>query len=484
MKTGVHYLSRKEEQALRTTMIEEQSARSAIRDMTFSPQDNVLITHIRTSVQNWLAKPAAQREESLNIPGIAPNVPTTLNRYQVRLTHQVVRNEFTGLQTQGMGFFVRITAPTAEQQLSTQLVLAQEREQHISRAVGFRWIIEVLVGGNIGGLPEEYVSAGLSQMDLKGQTPKQFMSKLQEKVRQRKRVLFGHNCFTDLIYLYQCFIGDLPDTIEDFNEEMRMLFPAIMDTKHIASFGSKRWGNTSLEDVEKDLRDESHPLITIPIEYNAYATSSNYHEAGYDSLLTANIAIRLSAKMEREGKYQEQIKPSDFSSMLPAFGADDDGYDTAHESASHSRASSVDGFSESSEPIKTPTTAIKQSFDIANKADAVSSGLDIDRHASVVPVKRTNVSWKEEKEVNKLKKHMANTNIFSVLEGNEDQMPGQEEDLISFSSGSDDDSGSTKALTNKMKNGELMPRWEMDFWTVFGNSLQVNGSKEGIWKLR
>lgn len=484
LKTGVQYLSRKEEQTVRARMLADQASKSAIPDMVLKPEDQALINHIRTSVQKWLAQPPAERDESLNIPGEVAGAPSTLNRYQVRLTHQIVRNEFVGLQTQGMGHFVRVTSPTKEQQMSSQLAQTEEREKTIARAVGFRWIIEALVGGNIGNIPEDYITAGLAQLEFKGQSPKQFVARLQEKLRKRKRVLIGHNCFTDLVYMYQCFIGDLPDTVEDFIDEMHILFPAIMDTKHIASFGSKRWGNTSLEDVEKELRSEQYPLIDIPLEYSAYADASSYHEAGYDSLLTANIAIRLSGKMEREGKLREKIGADDFDSMMPAFGADDMGYVTATESASSSRASSVDrrGFSE---PVKTPITAIKASFDRTVKNSTAESSLITPPKSGVVAVKESTSVWKEKSEIKKLKNQMASTNIYSVLEGDaEDTMPGQEEDLMSFSSDDEELPAKGADLSAKVTKGELMPRWTMEFWDVFGNTLQVNGSKEGVCKLR
>lgn len=41
----------------------------------------------------------------------------------------------------------------------------------------------------------------------------------------RKIVLVGHNCFMDLLYLYNCFIGKLPENVEKFAELMSSSFP-------------------------------------------------------------------------------------------------------------------------------------------------------------------------------------------------------------------------------------------------------------------
>jgi hypothetical protein len=486
IKAGVQYLSRQEEQTAREALIREQARN--IPDMTIQPEDAVLITHIRESVQAWLATPCAQREEYLNIPGVAQGVPATLSRAQVRLTHQIVRAEFNGLHTQGMGHFVRITAPTSEQQQSAALIAIQNREQTISNAIGFRWIVEGLIGGNIGGIPDEYLTAGLSQIDMRGQTPKAAVAKLQEKLRKRKRVVVGHNCFADLVYFYNCFIGDLPESVGTFNEAIRELFPLVLDTKHIASFSTKprERDRTSLAEVHDTLRNEERPLLQIPAEHNSYESTNSYHEAGYDSFLTAKIAILLSAKMEREGEYKKKIGFPEYSELLPAFDVDDDGYITANSSAQHSRASSIHNVDTFSEEVQTPTTAIKTTFDAISKAWSIASGLSSNSTPEVVAVKNSSPSQREKHEVDKLKHQMANTNIYSVLEDDVAKMPSKEDDLMSFSSESDNDDMPSKGVNmyDKIKNGELMPRWGSEFSTIFGNVLQVNSSKDRVNKLQ
>lgn len=306
---GVQYLSRKEEHDARQRMIELDSQRLQ-SDMVLKAADEPLIKHIRTLVSEWLAQSNTDRPEYLNIPGEAPGAPETLNRYQIRLTHQIVQKEFPQLETRGMGHFVRITSPTEEDRRLAAKAQTEDRERLLNNAIGFRWIIEALFGGDIMNMPSHLVTAGLANVDLKGQTPKKFLDNLQVKLRERGKVLVGHNCFGDLIYIYQCFIGPLPDRVEDFAAEMNMLCPAIFDTKHIASF-AMRGGDTSLGSVESLMQEEKLPLITVPSEYERYAHQASYHEAGFDALLTANSFIRLAAKTEREGKYLDKSSASD-----------------------------------------------------------------------------------------------------------------------------------------------------------------------------
>jgi poly(A)-specific ribonuclease len=204
----------------------------------------------------------------------------------------------------------------------------------LNNAIGFRWIIEALFGGNILDMPYDIITAGLPHVNLGGQTAEEYIASLQEKLRKRNKVLVGHNCFGDLVYLYACFIGPLPERVEDFAAEINMLCPAIVDTKHLASF-TNRWGDTSLAVVEQEMQDEEVPHIIMPSEYDRYAHQATYHEAGFDALLTAKIMIRLPAKLEREQKYIDVAK--DITAATAAydgemFGEEDAGYVTASES--------------------------------------------------------------------------------------------------------------------------------------------------------
>ena len=190
---GVQYLSRQEESEARTAMMQEEEMRSKIADMELKKEDETLIEHIRTSVRSWQSLPKEQQQDFLNIPGEMPGIPSTLNRYQIRLTHQIVRNEYPGLKTTGMGHFVQVTNPTEDQQASAKLIIAQARENDIGKAVGFRWLMEALFGGNITNMPAELFVAGSPGVDMKNQSPKLFLSDLQERLRNKRRGLVGHN---------------------------------------------------------------------------------------------------------------------------------------------------------------------------------------------------------------------------------------------------------------------------------------------------
>jgi poly(A)-specific ribonuclease len=48
------------------------------------------------------------------------------------------------------------------------------------------------------------------------------------------KVLVGHNCFLDLMFIYSQFIDVLPQTHQVFIQKVHELFPQIYDTKLMA----------------------------------------------------------------------------------------------------------------------------------------------------------------------------------------------------------------------------------------------------------
>jgi hypothetical protein len=315
---GITYLSRKEEGQIRASWAVRDAERAALEDMPPKVDDKPLIDHIHVSVQKWLSQPLVEREDYLNIPHTTEekrrikHIPALLNRYQVRLTHQVIRKDYSSLRTTGKDGFVRITTRNEKEDAEQKLRQEQYREQDVIQAIEFRWIVEALCGGDISKIPERYFLAAMPEaMKSKNDDAldKQYIDELQHKLSTRRRVLFGHNCFTDMIYLYTCFIGDPPERVEDFQELVHALFPAVVDTKYLASLAKELRFNSNLQAVEKEMQAEKVPVIGVPAAYERYVWGEHFHEAGFDSFLTAKIAIKLSAKLERERKLREIGKP-------------------------------------------------------------------------------------------------------------------------------------------------------------------------------
>jgi poly(A)-specific ribonuclease len=315
---GIAYLSRKEEAQIRASWAVRDAERAALEDMVLKVDDKPLIDHIHRSVQNWLSQPLVEREDYLNIPHTTEerprikHLPAALSRYQIRLTHQIIRKDYIDLKTLGRDGFVRITIRNEREDEEQKLRQEQHREQDVIQAIEFRWVIEALCGGDISKIPERCFLAALpgeSKPNDDDAPYRRFVDNLQRKLSTRRRVLFGHNCFTDLIYLYACFIGEPPEKVEDFQELIHRLFPAVVDTKYLASLVNKLKFSSNLQALEKEMRVEEVPHVEVPAAFDRYVYGEHFHEAGFDSFMTAKIAVKLSAKLEREERLREARKP-------------------------------------------------------------------------------------------------------------------------------------------------------------------------------
>ena len=454
---GVQYLSRHEESVARKAIMIEDNKEAEYPDLKIKSEDQAVINHIRTSIEEWRAKPADQRPDYLNLPVAGDGNPSKFNNYQIRLTHQIVRNEFSGLETRGRGSFVEVTAPTSEETLSQRQILAEQREQDLNRAIGFRWIIEAIFGGNISNMPPEIINAGIANVDLQGKTPQQYVVDMEDKLRNRTKVLVGHNCFGDLVYLYECFIGPSPELIEDFVSEIKLLCPAVIDTKHIASFAN-RYGDTSLARVEAEMQQESLPKIIVPSEYDRYTHLASYHEAGFDALLTANALIRLSTKVLREQKYAQAAKAITTDTTDRQFG-ENDLFVSAVASVSDLPKEGSDNIV--LQAVAAPIKAVKSLLGMSTP-EKPNDGVD------------------------RVRKQLESSNPYSVLDSAEDaSMPKESEDTVSSSLKAQGDFESVAEagdLEGMVNRGELMPRWDdaSGFWKILGNRLQANACKEGI----
>lgn len=76
-----------------------------------------------------------------------------------------------------------------------------------------------------------------------------------DRLKSKKTILVGHNIFTDLIYFYSSFLGQLPNKVEDFEHRIHELFPTIIDTKYLATqhIANPALSRSSLEELDEDL---------------------------------------------------------------------------------------------------------------------------------------------------------------------------------------------------------------------------------------
>jgi poly(A)-specific ribonuclease len=107
---------------------------------------------------------------------------------------------------------------------------------------------------------------------------------LQTALKKKSHVIVGHNLFIDLIFLYQTFVGTLPDQVTEFNKQIHGIFPKVFDTKYLATqAGSSMRTKSSLKDLCDELKQRPNPFIALAERHVSYGVESKEHEAGFDS---------------------------------------------------------------------------------------------------------------------------------------------------------------------------------------------------------
>ncbi|KAL9101008.1 MAG: hypothetical protein Q9163_003693 [Psora crenata] len=311
---GVSFLSFREESAART-IAEADWARETVADISISPEDieNLqLMRRARQEIGMWRQQTTAE-PSFLNIAPAGHGEPgyngRGLNRYQKRLVHQLVRAEYPDLVSISKFDFIQIIPYDREREEAQLKRKKQGLENTLTSQIGLRWVIQALCSNIEAVLSDDRIipplSGAASQATLNsGPSPAIDIGSsegLRYLVSQvSKPTLVGHNLFLDLIYLYACFFGPLPDDVEEFQAIMGTLFPLIIDTKYLADSANQNSPQyrSSLEELDDELSKIPSPVIEFPPEYNKYLYTSAMHEAGFDSYLTAKNLIRLSAKLD------------------------------------------------------------------------------------------------------------------------------------------------------------------------------------------
>ena len=148
----------------------------------------------------------------------------------------------------------------------------QGLERNLVQQIGLRWLIEVLCLNIEQVLPREHISpisttAALESMmvarSVPGNASAAPTSENLQSLLAKEMTLVGHNIFLDLVYLYACFFGDLPEKVEEFQSKMGILFPCVIDTKYLADIinqNSPRY-RSSLEEIDEELSRIPGPTI-------------------------------------------------------------------------------------------------------------------------------------------------------------------------------------------------------------------------------
>nr|KMM72055.1 hypothetical protein CPAG_08354 [Coccidioides posadasii RMSCC 3488] len=445
---GVPYISREEEGMAKARVRDRQSRLAAMDNINFDSLDTesmAFLEEARRLINDWVSKPN-RKEEYVNIPSAekrSANQPG-INNYQKRLIHQLVRSEYPDLVSIGRAMFVQIVKYDKKRELNVQEGRMRQVRERIYNQTGFRWIVEAMTGGDLSRLSSDSVAD--SSRDPHGRKQKAFghIDYLQAKLKSKRLVLVGHNIFTDLVNFYKCFIGGLPDKVEEFLGNVHELFPMIVDTKYLATHDcGSALPSSALEELDESLRFRELPTFT-DAQHTKYVDEKPVHEAGYDSLMTARVFLRLASQLHAKGVVTE--------------GA--------------SEQASCDG--EGGGVSLGTGDILAKGLDIPSSRSVEETLVIRERECSQTPVT-----------VTRQQPVIAHATKFDIL--------ADQPDDISEYLGSDDDSveedsfltsGGDLTIDSKIKHGKLLPRLDNEFWKVYGNKLRMFGIAERFCELR
>ncbi|AFZ79631.1 hypothetical protein BEWA_024800 [Theileria equi strain WA] len=146
---------------------------------------------------------------------------------------------------------------------------------------------------------------------------------LLDAISANKKIIVGHNCFYDILHIYQTFYKDLPESVQEFKDAWISKHPHTFDTKYIAESQDIFSNNTSttlkglfdhlcatevgksVEFVIKPLPNTTWnvPTTLYPLISKRYLNTCGdlindinvdsvaMHDAGYDSFMTSIVFI-------------------------------------------------------------------------------------------------------------------------------------------------------------------------------------------------
>uniref|UniRef100_A0A093Y1F0 Uncharacterized protein C29A10.09c n=1 Tax=Talaromyces marneffei PM1 TaxID=1077442 RepID=A0A093Y1F0_TALMA len=307
---GVHYLSTKEEKKVLEDAHQHNSGRSetgTTAQMVLSKRDResvAFLADVRKDIEAWLSVGEGRREY-LNVPSRDATsrngrpATTSLNRFQKRLVHQLVETEYPSLTSIGCPDYIRIVKYDKEREDRIRREKLNRVEKRLLELRGFRWVIEALTGGDLSQLTPQAFHPLVGVVEEEEDAAAYWKRTIDALKSKNGRIpLVGHNLFMDVVYLWQCFYGYLPDQVEEFARLLHEKFPMLIDTKYIFTHDCGDMNPVaSLDDIAKACNHITKPEIIINSKHTRYQNKTCPHEAGYDSLLTAQNFIKQAVQL-------------------------------------------------------------------------------------------------------------------------------------------------------------------------------------------
>ena len=252
----------------------------------------------------------------MDVTGIDDNTnrPCPLNRFEKRLIHQIVRSDFPSLRSFSQTDSIRVKKQSEDPVREGDEPWRRQAAIAISQQTGFCWIAEALSAGQLNDLDPNLCGVHIAG-EVDAPNRKEFGRRLREIIQacvEKPKILVGHNCLLDLVYLYKFFFGDLPEKVEDFQAAVHLTFPLVMDTKYMATTGipNNHFRGAQLWEVDQAFEKQNKPEVHLAGDHPQYPEDARtFHEAGFDSFVTAKVFLRLAARLDPNSEVNDVLEP-------------------------------------------------------------------------------------------------------------------------------------------------------------------------------
>ncbi|KAJ4356382.1 uncharacterized protein N0V89_004415 [Didymosphaeria variabile] len=491
---GVQYLSREEACNAQQRMNERLHRKSEVEDMQLKQGDVQsldFVRRVREAIIAWKKLKDDDRLEITTHTGLLnPSLTPAISRFEKRLVgdcildlatsallddtdqpfqvHQLVRAEFPNLVTIGRQECIRIIVYDEQRDEENKRHIKNRVKEQIAKQTGFRWVFEALAADGDLHKADPYHFGRYTSTPIIAEDKtdvKERFDRAHDRLQKHQPVLVGHNMFTDLVYFYRSFVGELPETLNGFRSALHRIFPKIVDTKYLATHAEGDLNaSPTLQEIAEKLGNQPLPDIATHPKHSKYHETAMFHEAGYDSLLTATILLRLSAKLNADRQQPDDTSEASFKTAV-------------EQPNGHVKSPVLSKF-----PVPQPPTDRQQPS-----------------QSEILVVKKKAKKCKNRKgksdNVSPAQSRFRTRNAFEQLSLDDQSSPSDDDQGGVVVDNSDtthswqdevyepDTSGWVPIEQKQRKPMEMIPAWDGEFWQSFGNTLRVYGTEEAVLKL-
>ncbi|KAI0881876.1 CAF1-domain-containing protein [Annulohypoxylon maeteangense] len=296
LDNGIHYLSREELRRAEEYCLSRNYSHKGIDPLKLDEESQRFYKYVRKQITGFVTESAT--------PGVGFTIKNPyggkLNGLQLRLIHQIIREEFPACIAK------RVSTGTMAGSISVSLLDEAARLKNdfrqkldideVKRLSGLQILLEALSGGPFATRASrewaQYRNRPPIGLESWGKFNQAFnFQDCEASLSKSRPILVGHNLLQDLAFLYKTFFEPLPPKVDDFINKIHTLFPRIVDTKFMHTKDKHMMETDStLQELHYYYAKQQFPAFRCDPRFSNGRACA--HNAGFDSLMTAVLFLK------------------------------------------------------------------------------------------------------------------------------------------------------------------------------------------------